>query len=180
MQRLTTFRRRTRERRADEAGFTLIELTVSTGILMMVLMLATSVLLSTQNISKVVSFQSSSNSDLRQLADRVFSDIETARPTMGCDTDNDGKANTTSIDTTCGTGRSGISRSSDPTRSCLLAGPNRLCYYTNRLQSRTSGATSANCNPPYVPVCLAVVDSGVRWKPGRSSHRSRPDWNDRL
>lgn len=127
------------------------------GILSLVSVLAMTILVSTRNISKVVSWQSASNFELRQLVDNVFSDIETARPAMGCDLDHDGRADTTDVTSECG---SKMVERPDPV--LLVAGPSRLCYYSNKLQTRTSGATSANFNPPYVPVCLAVVGTNLR------------------
>ena len=155
VKRMDWLRRRFGARRDD--GFTLIELAVSMGILSVVSVLAMTILVSTRNISKVVSWQSASNFELRQLVDNVFSDIETARPAMGCDLNHDGRADTTDVTSECG---SKMVERPDPV--LLVAGPSRLCYYSNKLQTRTSGAASANFNPPYVPVCLAVVGTNLR------------------
>jgi prepilin-type N-terminal cleavage/methylation domain-containing protein len=143
---------------APDGGFTLIELAVSLGILLIVSSMAVTILISTRNISSVVTWQSSSNTELRQLIDSVFSDIETARPAFGCDTNNDGRPDTTFLRTGVvgGCDISKMMERNDPV--LLVAAPNRICYYTNRLRSRQA----LTSNPSYVPVCLAVVDQALR------------------
>jgi prepilin-type N-terminal cleavage/methylation domain-containing protein len=167
----TDWLRRRLQLKSDD-GFSLIELAVSMGILSIVSVLAMTVLVSTRNISKVVAWQSSSNFELRQLVDNVFADIETARSAMGCDVDHDGRADTLTVDSQCGSKM--VER---PDAVLLLAGPNRLCYYSNRLQTRTSGATSANFNPPYVPVCLAVVGTNLRLEIFDPPATDTDNWN---
>jgi prepilin-type N-terminal cleavage/methylation domain-containing protein len=153
---MNRIRQHLNRRSKSDGGFTLIELAVSLGLLSIVMTMAFSILISTMNISSVVSWQSTSNSELRQLIDSVFADVETARPALGCDRDHDGQ-----ITTTAGSAEKVFKPS-----TCLdintverldgvllVASPNRICYNTNRLFSRQAG----NPNPPYVPVCLAVV-----------------------
>ena len=142
---------------AKDQGFTLVELAVSLGILSMVMTMAFSVLISTQNLSGVLSWQSSSNTELRQLIDGVFADIETARPALGCDSNNDGKADTTSYNSSTCAPKYSVERN-DPV--LLVAAPNRICYYTNRLSARQS--TTAASNPAYTAACLAVVGGDMR------------------
>jgi prepilin-type N-terminal cleavage/methylation domain-containing protein len=141
-----------------DAGFTLIELAVSLGILLIVSSMAVTILISTRNLSSVVSWQSSSNAELRQLIDSVFSDIETARPAFGCDTNSDGRPDTTFLRTGVvgGCDISKMIERNDPV--LLVAAPNRICYYTNRLRSRQV----VSPNPAYVPVCLAAVNETLR------------------
>jgi prepilin-type N-terminal cleavage/methylation domain-containing protein len=162
---------RVRLRRSD-VGFTLVEMAVSMGILSIVSVLAMSVLVSTRNISKVVTWQSTSNFELRQLIDNVFADVETARPAMGCDTNSDGRADTVTVSSDCG---AKMVERADPV--LLLAGPNRLCYYSNRIQTRTSGSTGANYNPPYIPVCLAVVGTTLRLEQFPAPATDTDNWN---
>jgi prepilin-type N-terminal cleavage/methylation domain-containing protein len=141
--------------KADQ-GFTLVELAVSLGILSIVMTLAFSILISTMNISSVVSWQSTSNTELRQLIDSVFADVETARPALGCDGNHDGqitllteKVLTSSCDLN--------NIVEQPGAVLLVASPDRICYNTNRLLSRQAGTLPGSTNPPYAPVCLAVV-----------------------
>jgi prepilin-type N-terminal cleavage/methylation domain-containing protein len=142
----------------DDSGFTLVELAVSMGILTIVSTLAVTVLISTQKLSSVIGWQSASNSELRLLIDDVFADIGTARPAFGCDTDSDGKADTLDASPTICQGDRKMVESNAPV--LLVAAPNRLCYYTNRIQSRQVSATVSN--PPYTPVCLAVEGTQLR------------------
>jgi prepilin-type N-terminal cleavage/methylation domain-containing protein len=160
--------------RAD-SGFTLIELAVSMAILSIVSVLAMSILVSTRNISRVVSWQSASNFELRQLIDTVFADVETARPAMGCDTNSDGRADTTTVSSDCG---AKMVERADPV--LLIAGPNRLCYYSNRLQTRTTGSSGSNYNPAYVPVCLAVVGTTLRLEQFDAPTTDSVNWNRSL
>jgi prepilin-type N-terminal cleavage/methylation domain-containing protein len=160
-----------------DPGFTLIELAVSLGILSIVMTLAFSILISTMNISSAVSWQSTSNTELRQIIDNVFADVETARPALGCDADHNGRIDTSATSTekvlksSCDINN--IVERSDGV--LLVASPDRICYNTNRLLSRQ--ATSAN--PPYAPVCLAVVYDELRLEtfsppaPGDNNY----DWN---
>jgi prepilin-type N-terminal cleavage/methylation domain-containing protein len=166
-----------RARASDDGGFTLIELAVSLGILSIVMTLAFSILISTMNISSVVSWQSTSNTELRQLIDSVFADVETARPALGCDADHNGRIDTSATSTEKVL-KSSCDINSIVERSdgvLLVASPDRICYNTNRLLSRQ--ATSAN--PPYAPVCLAVVNGLLRLEtfspptPGDNNY----DWN---
>jgi prepilin-type N-terminal cleavage/methylation domain-containing protein len=144
-----------RLRGESDGGFTLVEMAVSLGILSIVSTLAFSILLSTRNLSAVVTWQSSTNSELRQVIDGVFSDIETARPPLGCDTNSDGKADTLDVSLAiCGSESKMVE--SEGT-ILLVASPNRICYYTNRLQSRQPGGTI----PAYTPACLAVVPTSI-------------------
>jgi prepilin-type N-terminal cleavage/methylation domain-containing protein len=154
---MTQIRRYLKARANDEAGFTLIELAVSMGILSVVMTLAFSILVSTMNISSVVTWQSTTNAELRLLIDSVFADVETARPALGCDEDSDGRISTEAVSTervlvsTCDINN--VVERSDGV--LLVASPDRICYNTNRLLARQANAA----NPPYAPVCLAVVDS---------------------
>jgi prepilin-type N-terminal cleavage/methylation domain-containing protein len=152
----------------SDRGFTLIELAVSMGILSVVSVLAMTVLVSTRNISKVVSWQSASNFELRQLIDNVLADVETARPAMGCDRDRDGRPDPgVGVTSACG---DKMIETANPV--LIMAGPNRICYYTNRLQSRTS----AIANPPYAPVCVAVVGTSLRLEQF-ATPAAGDDWN---
>jgi prepilin-type N-terminal cleavage/methylation domain-containing protein len=167
-------------RRSDaDAGFTLIELAVSLGILSIVMTLAFSILISTMNISSVLRWQSTSNAELRQLIDSVFADVETARPAFGCDLNSDGQITA---------GSSEIVLSSDACPDInniversdgvlLVASPDRICYNTNRLYARQVG-TSAN--PPYVPVCLAVVLDQLRLETFAPPLDGSKDWNESI
>ena len=160
----------------NEDGFTLIELAVSLGLLSIVMTMAFSILISTMNISSVVSWQSTSNTELRQLIDSVFADVETARPALGCDRDHDGQ-----ITTTVGSAEKvfkpstclDINTVERPDGVLLVAAPDRICYNTNRLSSRQSG----NPNPPYVPVCLAVVGTELRLE---TFAAPTDDWNESI
>jgi prepilin-type N-terminal cleavage/methylation domain-containing protein len=161
----------------DDGGFTLIELAVSLGILSIVMTLAFSILVSTMNISSVVSWQSTSNTELRQLIDSVFADIETARPSFGCDRDRNGKIDlaTTSIEkaVTYGCDLNSVIEQSDGV--LLVASPDRICYNTNRFLSRQVGTP----NPAYAPVCLAVVENQLilqTFTPPASTDLTT-DWN---
>lgn len=155
----------------SDGGFTLVEMAVSLGILSIVSSIAFTILLSTQNISAVVSFQSTSNTELRQLIDGVFADIETARPAFGCDTDSDGKADTAFVSPTLCASESKMVESEGPV--LLVASPNRICYLTNRLQSRQAGSTIR----PYVPACLAIVGNNLQLETFPSP---TGDWNQAL
>jgi prepilin-type N-terminal cleavage/methylation domain-containing protein len=171
---MTRIRHDLRNRSNDDRGFTLIELAVSLGILSIVMTLAFSILISTMNISSVVSWQSTSNTELRQLIDSVFADIETARPALGCDQTHDGqillaaeKVLTSSCDI------NNIVERSDGV--LLVASPDRVCYNTNRLLSRQAGTA----NPPYAPVCLAVVGRELRLE-SFSPPTGTNDWNESI
>jgi prepilin-type N-terminal cleavage/methylation domain-containing protein len=165
---------RKRLRGQIDGGFTLIEMVVSLGILSIVSSLAFSILVSTRNISSVVTWQSTTNTELRLLIDGVFADIETARPPLGCDTDSDGKADTATVSVTlCGT-ESKMVESEGPV--LLVASPNRVCYYTNRIQSRQAGTT----NPPYTPACLAVVGTSLQLETFPAPLTVAEDWNRAL
>jgi prepilin-type N-terminal cleavage/methylation domain-containing protein len=161
----------------DDGGFTLIELAVSLGILSIVMTLAFSILVSTMNISSVVSWQSTSNSELRQLIDSVFADIETARPSLGCDRDRNGKIDLATTSTekavTYGCNLNSVIEQSDGV--LLVASPDRICYNTNRFLSRQVGTP----NPAYAPVCLAVVNNQLllqTFTPPASTDLAT-DWN---
>jgi prepilin-type N-terminal cleavage/methylation domain-containing protein len=174
-----TIRRNLATRSNDDCGFTLIELAVSLGILSIVMTLAFSILVSTMNISSVVSWQSTTNTELRQLIDSVFADVETARPPLGCDTDHDGQITLTD---------GNVLRSScdindvveRPDGVVLVASPDRICYNTNRLLARQA-STSVNANnPPYAPVCLAVVDKELRIETFLPAQSTTDDWNESI
>jgi hypothetical protein len=55
----------------------------------------------------------------------------------------------------------------------LVASANRLCYYSNKLQTRTT----ADANPPYVPVCLAVVGTNLRLEIFDAPTAATDNWN---
>jgi prepilin-type N-terminal cleavage/methylation domain-containing protein len=161
----------------DDGGFTLIELAVSLGILSIVMTLAFSILISTMNISSVVSWQSTSNTELRQLIDSVFADVETARPALGCDLNHDGEITTADEEVlrtgTCSDINNIVERSDGV---LLVASPDRICYNTNRLLSRQVGTS----NPPYAPVCLAVVDRELRLETFLPPQTGSDDWNESI
>jgi prepilin-type N-terminal cleavage/methylation domain-containing protein len=171
-------RRYLNTRLKDDRGLTLVELAVSLGILSIVMTLAFSILISTMNISSVVSWQSTSNTELRQLIDSVFADVETARPALGCDGDHDGRIDTSSTSTetvlksSCDINN--IVERSDGV--LLIASPDRICYNTNRLFSRQAGILDRSTNPPYAPVCLAVIDRQLRLETF-SQPAANEDWN---
>jgi prepilin-type N-terminal cleavage/methylation domain-containing protein len=167
-------RLRRRLRGHSDGGFTLLEMAVSLGILSIVSSIAFSILLSTRNLSAVVTWQSSTNTELRLLIDGVFADIETARPPLGCDTDSDGKADTSTVSVgICGS-ESKMVESEGPI--LLVASPNRVCYYTNRLQVRQTGVT----NPKYTPACLAVVGTNLQLETFPAPVGDNADWNQPL
>jgi prepilin-type N-terminal cleavage/methylation domain-containing protein len=164
----------------DEAGFTLIELAVSLGILSIVMTLAFSILVSTMNISSVVSWQSTSNTELRQLMDSVFADVETARPALGCDRNHDGQIDISATSTekllsrnTCPDINDFIERSDGV---LLVASPDRICYNTNRLLARQAGTA----NPAYAPVCLAVVSNELHLETFLPPQADTDDWNESI
>jgi prepilin-type N-terminal cleavage/methylation domain-containing protein len=163
-----------------ESGFTLVELAVSLGILSIVMTLAFSILVSTMNISSVVSWQSTSNTELRQLIDNVFADVETARPALGCDRNRDGGIDVSATSTekllsrnTCPDINDFIERSDGV---LVVASPDRICYNTNRLLARQAGTT----NPPYAPVCLAVVNNELRLETFTPPAADTDDWNEAI
>ena len=166
-----------RNRPQADGGFTLIELAVSLGILSIVMTLAFSILVSTMNISSVVSWQSTSNTELRQLIDSVFADIETARPALGCDLNHDGQITLSTEDVltsnTCTDINNVVERSGGV---LLVSSPDRICYNTNRLRSRQAGTSASSTNPPYVPVCLAVVGQELRLETF-APPAATEDWN---
>ncbi len=160
----------------EDRGFTLIELAVSLGLLSIVMTMAFSILISTMNISSVVSWQSTSNTELRQLIDSVFADVETARPALGCDLNHDGQITTSAgsaekvLKTSTCTDINNIVERSDGV--LLVASPDRICYNTNRLLARQA----STANPPYAPVCLAVVGRELRLETF-SQPAANDDWN---
>ena len=169
-------RLRQRLRGQSDGGFTLVEMAVSLGILSIVSTLAFSILLSTRNLSAVVTWQSSTNTELRQLIDGVFADIETARPPLGCDTNSDGKADTAGVSLAlCSESKMVESEGA----ILLVASPNRVCYYTNRLQSKQATGTIR----PYTPACLAVVPTATSTVSNlqlETFPAPTGDWNQRL
>jgi prepilin-type N-terminal cleavage/methylation domain-containing protein len=171
---MTQIRRYLDSRAKDEGGFTLIELAVSLGILSIVMTLAFSILISTMNISSIVSWQSTSNTELRQLIDSVFADVETARPALGCDADHDGKIGDTEKVVTFRCDINSVVERSDGV--LLVASPDRICYNTNRLLARQASTP----NPAYAPVCLAVVNNTLvleSFSPPVSPVDDNYDWN---
>ena len=176
---MTRIRKYLKTRGNDDDGFTLIELAVSLGILSIVMTLAFSILISTMNISSVVSWQSSSNTELRQLIDSVFADVETARPALGCDADHDGQIALSAssaekvLKSACEINN--IVERSDGV--LLVAAPDRICYNTNRLLSRQAGTLKSSTNPPYAPVCLAVVNRELRLETFSPPPDDNYDWN---
>ncbi len=174
---MTRIRQYLRIRSNDDGGFTLIELAVSLGLLSIVMTMAFSILLSTMNISSVVSWQSTSNTELRQLIDSVFADVETARPALGCDLNHDGQITTLDEKVlrtgTCSDINNIVERSDGV---LLFASPDRICYNTNRLLSRQVGTS----NPPYAPVCLAVVGSELRLETFLPARTGIDDWNESI
>ena len=175
---MTRIRQYLNTRPNDDRGFTLIELAVSLGILSIVMTLAFSILISTMNISSVVSWQSTSNTELRQLIDSVFADVETARPALGCDLNHDGQATLSTEkvlkSSTC-TDINNIVERSDGV--LLVASPDRICYNSNRLLSRQAGTSASSNNPPYAPVCLAVVGRELRLETFLPPQAATGDWN---
>jgi prepilin-type N-terminal cleavage/methylation domain-containing protein len=177
---MTWIRHYLKARFNDESGFTLVELAVSLGILSIVMTLAFSILVSTMNISSVVTWQSTSNTELRQLIDSVFADVETARPALGCDRNHDGGIDVSATSTekllsrnTCPDINDFIERSDGV---LLVASSDRICYNTNRLLSRQAGIA----NPPYAPVCLAVVDNELRLETFSAPLADTDDWNESI
>jgi prepilin-type N-terminal cleavage/methylation domain-containing protein len=174
---MTRIRQYLATRSDDDGGFTLIELAVSLGLLSIVMTMAFSILLSTMNISSVVSWQSTSNAELRQLIDSVFADVETARPAFGCDLNHDGKITTADEEVlrtgTCSDINNIVERSDGV---LLVASPDRICYNTNRLLSRQVGTS----NPPYAPVCLAVVGDQLRLETFLPAQTGADDWNSSI
>ena len=163
--------------RASDSGFSLVELVVSLGLLSIVMTIAFSILLSTMNISSVVSWQSASNTELRQLIDSVFADVETARPAFGCDLNHDGQITTPDekpLRTNTCTDINNIVERTDGV--LLVASPDRICYNTNRLLARQVGTS----NPPYAPVCLAVVDNKLLLETFRPAQTGADDWNESI
>ena len=141
-----------------ESGFTLIELVVTTFILFIVMVMASSVLYLAQRTTRVIGWQAESNSELRRLMDEVFADVETARPAARCQV-------TTSPDPvdivpfTCTRVVDG-----DGDGPVLLdAGQNHVCYFSHRVdpafvgKADASGA-SVNGKTLYQRVCLVVLD----------------------
>jgi prepilin-type N-terminal cleavage/methylation domain-containing protein len=162
---------------SSDSGFSLVELVVSLGLLSIVMTIAFSILLSTMNISSVVSWQSASNTELRQLIDSVFADVETARPAFGCDLNHDGQITTPDekpLRTNTCTDINNIVERTDGV--LLVASPDRICYNTNRLLARQVGTS----NPPYAPVCLAVVGRELRLETFLPAQTGSDDWNESI
>jgi prepilin-type N-terminal cleavage/methylation domain-containing protein len=180
---MTRIRQYLKTRREDDGGFTLIELAVSLGILSIVMTLAFSILISTMNISSVVSWQSTANTELRQLIDSVFADVETARPAFGCDLNHDGQITMSPEKVLTYDGCPDINNIVERSDGVLLvAAPDRICYNTNRLYSRQAGTLPGDTNPPYAPVCLAVVanvtgDRELRLETFAPPQAGTDDWN---
>jgi prepilin-type N-terminal cleavage/methylation domain-containing protein len=178
---MTRIRQYLKTCRDDDGGFTLIELAVSLGILSIVMTLAFSILISTMNISSVVSWQSTANTELRQLIDGVFADVETARPAFGCDLNHDGQITMSTEKVLTSAGCPDINNIVERSDGVLLvAAPDRICYNTNRLYSRQAGTLPGDTNPPYVPVCLAVVANATGGRELRLETFAPPgtdDWN---
>ncbi len=175
---MTRIRQYLNSRLKGDGGFTLIELAVSLGILSIVMTLAFSILISTMNISSVVSWQSTSNTELRQLIDSVFADVETARPAFGCDRNHDGQITMSDEKVLTSDGCPDINNIVERSDGVLLvAAPDRICYNSNRLYSRQAGTLPGDTNPPYAPVCLAVVGSELHLETFAPPQAGTDDWN---
>ncbi len=160
----------------DDGGFTLVELVVTLSVLSIVMVMATSVLILTQQTSKVVGWKAEANTELRRLVDELFAEIETARPAAQCKE----PGNPEPVDIvpyTC-------SRVVDGDGPVLLsAGGNHVCYYSHRVDPAFAGKSvtvdgveiGGNDTTLYQRVCLVVLDEElflVQYEPNTGNQTS--------
>lgn len=140
--------------RGDD-GFTMIELVISMSILLIVMTMSMAVLLSTQKATQLVSWQSNANSELRQFADSLTAELETARPRTLCKNQNG-----TIMSTMPQTCSRPVEGDGSPLES---AGEKHVCYLSHREApasfnsdafSSTSSGTETN---NYHRVCVAII-----------------------
>lgn len=78
-------RRAQRARAFDrDGGFTLLELTVSTAMLLVISVMAMGVVLAARNTASTVMWRSETNTTIRDIIDGTFADLSTARPLPTC------------------------------------------------------------------------------------------------
>jgi hypothetical protein len=70
--------------RGDDAGFTLLELTVATAMLLVISVMAMGVVLAARNTASTVMWRSETNTTIRDIIDGTFADLSTARPLPTC------------------------------------------------------------------------------------------------
>jgi hypothetical protein len=129
-----------------DGGFTLAELVMTMSILVMVSVMAIAVMLSTQQATKLVSWQSNANSELRFISENTFAELETARPRSLC-LGADGKSQL-AMPSTCTRVQEGIG---SPLES---AGEKHVCYLSHRVDPAL-GTDSKIYS--YQRVCLAII-----------------------
>jgi hypothetical protein len=136
----------------NDAGFTMAELVITMSLLVMVSIMAISVLLSTQRATKLVSWQSNANSQLRFISENTFAELETARPRPVC-LDAGGRS-TSTMPSNCSRVKEGVG---SPLES---AGEKHVCYLSYRADPAISDASATVSNSKiynYVWVCLAII-----------------------
>lgn len=137
--------RRARRTRGDDRGLTLIELVVSMSLLAVVGLMSSMVMLGTRKVAEQVTWRADNNTQLRDLIDRTFADLSSARSPAQC------------IDTACDRITESRSDPTDPTSPppgvLLSADDYGLCYLSQR--SDAIGLTDAqSALQPYWKVCL--------------------------
>lgn len=128
-----------------DAGLTLIELVVSISLLSVVGLMSSMVMLGTRRVAEQVTWRADTNSELRDLIDRTFADLSSARSPALC------------LDATCDRITESHSDPLDPTSPPLgvlvSADDYGLCYLSQR--SDAIGLADARAVlEPYWKVCL--------------------------
>jgi prepilin-type N-terminal cleavage/methylation domain-containing protein len=138
----------------SDAGFSLIELSMTMALVVIVGLLASVTLLGTKGVVDSVSWRAEANSEIRQLIDQSFADIAAARPLAQCEESN--------LDGTCAKiteSRIDATDASSGVPSVLVsARPDRVCYRTQRRDPVTS--RDASVTPAAWKACLGVDPNG--------------------
>jgi prepilin-type N-terminal cleavage/methylation domain-containing protein len=144
--------RRTAPGEERDAGLTLIELVVSMSLLAIVGLMSSMVMLGTRKVAEQVTWRADNNTQLRDLIDRTFADLSSARSPALC------------IDTACDRITESRSDPKDPTSPPLgvlvSADDYGLCYLSQR--SDAIGLTDPRAVlQPYWKVCLRAESPPV-------------------
>lgn len=135
---------------------TLVELVVSMSLLAVVGLMSSMVMLGTRKVAEQVTWRADNNTQLRELIDRTFADLSSARAPAQC------------IDTACDRITESRSDPTDPTSPppgvLVAADDYGLCYLSQR--SDAIGLTDAqSALQPYWKVCLRAeapaTDAGL-------------------
>ena len=130
-----------------QAGMTLVELVVAMSLLAVVSVMGAMVMFGTRRVADQVTWRANASSDIRDLLDRTFADLSSARPPAAC------------IDESCARITESRSTPDDPTSpppSVLVSASGTSVCYLSQRRDAIGAVDAAAVLQPYWKICLAA------------------------